>query len=136
MLGRVAGWWQSAESRLGARAFPALCLLGVLVVASFVRLDGLGNPRVFIADEGFYAPDGCVYVSAGHCGRASEATPEHPPLGKWLIGAGIKLYGFTPVGWRIAPAIAGILTVGLLFLLALQETKSLPNDFTGSLISP
>jgi dolichyl-phosphate-mannose--protein O-mannosyl transferase len=42
----------------------------------------------------------------------------HPPLGKWLIGAGIRLFGFSPAGWRVAPLIAGTLSVALLYLLA------------------
>src|SRR5918911_5703935 len=99
----------------------AACLLAVVAIASFARLDGLGTPHTFIADEGFYAPDGCVYVihDPRTCERSVESTPEHPPLGKWLIGAGIEADGFTPTGWRLAPAVAGIVTVALLFALAL-----------------
>ncbi|HEY0387582.1 MAG TPA: glycosyltransferase family 39 protein [Gaiellales bacterium] len=106
----------------------AACLLAVLAVGSFARLDGLGTPATFIADEGFYAPDGCVYAvgNARTCQRTVESTPEHPPLGKWLIGAGIRADGFTPTGWRLAPAVAGILTVGLLFVLALLLLDSVP----------
>ena len=29
----------------------------------------------------------------------------HPEVGKWLIGLGEKLFGFTPLGWRVVPAI-------------------------------
>jgi dolichyl-phosphate-mannose--protein O-mannosyl transferase len=98
-----------------------LGLIGVVLLAGFVRFDGLGTPTTFIGDEGFYAPDGCLYVHGGHqCHRSVESSPEHPPLGKWLIGLGIKATSFTPQGWRIAPAIAGTLTVALLFLLALR----------------
>jgi dolichyl-phosphate-mannose--protein O-mannosyl transferase len=53
-----------------------------------------------------------------------ESTPEHPPLGKWLIGAGIRADAYTPTGWRLAPAVAGIITVGLLFALALALLDS------------
>ena len=98
------------------------CLAAVLLLAAFVRLDGLGSPHTYVADEGFYARDGCSYVlhSERTCGVSGDTTPEHPPLGKWLIGLGIKLDGFDPSGWRIASAVAGILTVGLLFALALR----------------
>ena len=102
------------------------CLAAVLALAAFVRLDGLGSPHTYVADEGFYARDGCSYVlhSERTCGVSGDTTPEHPPLGKWLIGLGIKLDGFHPAGWRIASAIAGILTVGLLFALALRLLAS------------
>jgi dolichyl-phosphate-mannose--protein O-mannosyl transferase len=99
-----------------------LGLLLVLAVAAFTRLDGLGTPNTYIADEGFYAPDGCLYVLGNHakCQRSVEASPEHPPLGKWLIGLGIKATSYTPAGWRTAPALAGIATVAVVFVLALQ----------------
>jgi 4-amino-4-deoxy-L-arabinose transferase-like glycosyltransferase len=102
------------------------CLAAVLLLAAFVRLDGLGSPHTYVADEGFYARDGCSYVlhSERTCGVSGDTTPEHPPLGKWLIGLGIKLDGFSPSGWRIASAVAGILTVGLLFALALRLLAS------------
>ncbi len=124
--------------RIRGRGLTAVLLLVVLGVAAFTRLDGLGTPGTFIADEGFYAPDGCVYVvgNAATCGRAVESTPEHPPLGKWLIGAGIDARGFNPSGWRIAPAVAGIVTVGLLFALALVLTGSpAVAGFTGLLLA-
>jgi dolichyl-phosphate-mannose-protein mannosyltransferase len=103
-----------------------ICLAAVLLVAAFVRLDGLGSPRTFVADEGFYARDGCSYVlhDQRRCGVSGDTTPEHPPLGKWLIGLGIRLDGFDPAGWRIASAVAGILTVLLLFMLALRLLAS------------
>jgi dolichyl-phosphate-mannose--protein O-mannosyl transferase len=37
----------------------------------------------------------------------------HPPLGKLLIAAGIRVFGFTPVGWRFAALVAGVAVVGL-----------------------
>lgn len=43
----------------------------------------------------------------------------HPPLGKWIIGLGMKIFGWdNPFGWRISAAIAGILLVYLTCRLA------------------
>jgi dolichyl-phosphate-mannose-protein mannosyltransferase len=42
----------------------------------------------------------------------------HPPLAKLLMGAGLALFGVTPFGWRFAGALAGTLSVLLLYLLA------------------
>ena len=114
-----------------------LGLIVVVLLAAFVRFDGLGTPDTFIADEGFYAPDGCLYVLSSHqCDRSAEASSEHPPLGKWLIGLGIKATSFTPQGWRTAPAIAGTLTVALVFLLALRLFGSAGYaTFTGALLA-
>ena len=44
--------------------------------------------------------------------------PSHPPLGKWLIAVGIAVVGFDPVGWRVASAAAGTLTVLVTYLAA------------------
>ena len=103
-----------------------LCLLAVVALASVVRLDGLGRPGTYAADEGYYARDACWYVhhSRSLCGISAEQTPEHPPLGKWLIGLGIRVFGFTPRGWRMASAIAGIATVAVLFALAWELLAS------------
>ena len=103
-----------------------LCLVGIVLVASVVRFDALGRPGTYVADEGFYARDGCWYVhhSSRLCGIDGEQTPEHPPLGKWLIGAGIRVFGFTPRGWRMASAIAGVATVAVLFALAAELLAS------------
>jgi dolichyl-phosphate-mannose--protein O-mannosyl transferase len=45
-------------------------------------------------------------------------------LGKWLIGLGIRIFGFSPFGVRIASAVAGILTIALLYLLARKLLRS------------
>ncbi len=38
----------------------------------------------------------------------------HPPMGKWVIGAGEKLFGFEPFGWRFMVALLGTLSVLML----------------------
>lgn len=48
--------------------------------------------------------------------RGMESNPGyglvvHPPLGKWLLSIGEVLFGYSPIGWRILPIIAGVITV-------------------------
>ena len=96
------------------------CLVVVLtLLAGGLRFAGITQPRGFVFDE-FYASDGCLYVLGpnGRCLIDTEISVVHPPLGKWLIGAGIRLLGFTPAGWRLAPLVAGALSVAILYLLA------------------
>jgi dolichyl-phosphate-mannose-protein mannosyltransferase len=45
-----------------------------------------------------------------------EGRPAHPPLGKWVIALGIEAFGYTPFGWRVGVALAGSLTVLLIYL--------------------
>jgi dolichyl-phosphate-mannose--protein O-mannosyl transferase len=98
----------------------------VLAVAAVVRLVALARPLGLVFDEIFYAVDGCFYVegSSGVCGVSELTARTHPPLGKWIIGAGIKLFGYDEFGWRITAAIAGILTAGIVLLLAWRLLRS------------
>lgn len=91
-----------------------------MAVATALRLVSLGRPVSLVFDEIFYAVDGCFYVEGNPdiCGVSELTARTHPPLGKWLIGAGIKLFGFEPFGWRIVAALAGIVTVALVLFLA------------------
>ena len=125
------------RSSLWSRA-DTICLVVVILVAALVRLWTLSHPNELIFDETFYARDACWYVlhSEDVCERAADAPEVHPPLGKWLIAVGIRLDGFdcpedsvcegssTALGWRIIPALAGIVTVGLLYLLARRLLRS------------
>lgn len=97
----------------------AVLLTAITGLAGALRFAGITWPRDFVFDE-FYAADGCLYVLGpqGNCRTPTEISIVHPPLGKWLIGAGIRVFGFEPAGWRVAPLIAGTCSVALLYLLA------------------
>ncbi len=51
---------------------------------------------------------------------APETTFTHPPLGKWIIALGIKIFGRTPFGWRFFPALAGTICILLVARVALR----------------
>ncbi len=40
----------------------------------------------------------------------------HPPLGKIIIGLGIRLFGLNPFGWRFMGTLCGVLMVPLLYI--------------------
>jgi dolichyl-phosphate-mannose--protein O-mannosyl transferase len=82
-----AGWTMAI-----ALAFFGLCL---------VRLTIPATPYF---DEVHYLPAARALLQLSHL-----ANPEHPPLGKELIAAGISLFGDGPLGWRIFPALLGVL---------------------------
>lgn len=107
------------EAAVHWTALDTLLIVLVTIVAGALRLDGITHPAALVFDE-FYASDACLYVLVPQpqCAVTAEISVVHPPLGKWLIGAGIQALGFTPAGWRVAPLIAGTLTVAVLYLLA------------------
>src|SRR6188508_2030534 len=111
----------TAIARAG-RAWSRLdtVLLAVITLgAAALRFASLGRPIELVFDEIFYARDACWYVygSESVCDIAGPASRAHPPLGKWLIGSGIALFGYDPFGWRVAAALDGTLTVVLVYLL-------------------
>ncbi len=122
------------------RARARVLLVLVLAVAALARFVGLGHPAEVYFDETYYANDAVVYLegaqafrynldpSYGGTSRETDTVPVgavpgeiswvHPPLGKWGIALGILVFGKTPFGWRVVPAIFGTAAVGLVFALA------------------
>jgi dolichyl-phosphate-mannose-protein mannosyltransferase len=117
--------------------------VGITMLALFLRLWKLGRPHAFLFDETYYAKDawslwhhGYVtgYVDdansrilAGRLGGLFTSSPSmivHPELGKWLIGLGEHVFGMTPFGWRVVPAVVGALMVGVMVRLARRVTGS------------
>jgi dolichyl-phosphate-mannose-protein mannosyltransferase len=103
-----------------------LGLLAVTLLAGGLRGYALSSPGSIVWDEYYYARDACVEVKGPSpvCERAREQSNVHPPFGKELIALGIRLFGYTPFGWRIAAWAAGTLTVAVLYLLALRLFRS------------
>jgi dolichyl-phosphate-mannose-protein mannosyltransferase len=97
----------------------SIAVTALSVLAGGLRLVGITQPRGFVFDE-FYAADACLYVFGpdSRCLTTTEISVVHPPLAKWLIAVGIRVLGFSPAAWRLAPVIAGTLSVALLYLLA------------------
>ncbi len=89
------------------------------VVAVGVLAPGLTRPNAFVFDEVYYASDALDLLQRG----VEQGQPVHPPLGKWLIAAGIRVFGFTPLGWRIVPLLAGAAVVALTFVGAALLTR-------------
>ncbi|SDU48800.1 dolichyl-phosphate-mannose--protein mannosyltransferase [Jiangella alkaliphila] len=99
------------------------------VVAAVLRLIDLGRPNKIIFDETYYAKDAYSQLLFGYSRKFTEDANErildgdldvflgepsfvvHPPVGKFLIGQGIRVFGMDPFGWRIAVALCGVAMV-------------------------
>jgi dolichyl-phosphate-mannose--protein O-mannosyl transferase len=96
--------------------------IGVGAIALFalvLRLLNLGTPKGFIFDEVYYVDGARDYLAHGVEVTGSE--PEfvvHPPVGKWLIALGIKIFGDNEFGWRFMGALLGSVMVLLIALIA------------------
>ncbi|CAN5802211.1 phospholipid carrier-dependent glycosyltransferase [soil metagenome] len=94
----------------------------LLLFAAVIRLIRLAEPEELVFDETYYAKDACLYLGyrPEQCGLTGTAEQSyvHPPLGKWLIAAGIKLFGNDSFGWRISAVVFGVALVLVTYLLA------------------
>jgi dolichyl-phosphate-mannose--protein O-mannosyl transferase len=112
----------------------------VVAIAAILRFVNLGFPPTIVFDETYYAREGQELLDHGiewnyEYDDAGNITADqgpgyvvHPPLGKWLIGWGIWIarhwfgHGSTTVasissdafGWRLMPAVFGVLSVLIL----------------------
>ena len=88
--------------------------MALTLIAFLIRVFHLGTPKGLVFDEIYYVDGARDYLKYGV--EVTKGAPEfivHPPVGKWLIAAGIKLFGDHEFGWRIAVAVAGTLTIYL-----------------------
>ena len=113
-----------------------LPLLSILLGA-FLRFWHLGQPQDIAFDETYYVKDSWAIMLSGYerewpddadAGFAAGTPPEpldapsyavHPPLGKILIGLGMRLFGAGDAfGWRFSSAVAGTLMIVLVVIAA------------------
>jgi dolichyl-phosphate-mannose-protein mannosyltransferase len=102
----------------------------IVLIAGALRLIGLAHPRGKIFDETYYATEGQELFDHAVEWRPEENRGDfvvHPPLGKWIIGAGEWLFGRSghggwltngEFGWRISAVVFGTLSVLILIRVA------------------
>jgi dolichyl-phosphate-mannose--protein O-mannosyl transferase len=114
--------------------------LWVFTIAAILRYINLGEPNSKVFDEVYYANEGQQLLdhsvewrtatdSAGHVTGSYADFVVHPPLGKWIIAAGIKLFegtsAVTPAfAWRFTAALCGSLAVLIFTLTARRLFRS------------
>jgi len=94
------------------RWWHVFLLVVVTVGGALPRVLRIGAHDGFSWDESYYVPSAREYLDG-----TFSSTFEHPPLARWAIAAGIKLVGDEPLGWRLAPLLAGVATIPLTWLL-------------------
>lgn len=95
----------------------------------FTPVNASEYPALFDEQEMFEYPatyrSGTYFDEIYHARTAQEMIDgqynyenTHPPLGKFLIGLGVRVFGMTPFGWRIVGVLFGIGMLPLMFLFA------------------
>ena len=96
----------------------SFALLAIVVISAFLRFFNLATPNEVVFDEVYYVNGAQDYIQHGV--ELTDGKPEfvvHPPVGKWVIAAGIKLFGDNSFGWRFSSALVGTLSIALIFLV-------------------
>ena len=91
----------------------------IAMAALGLRLFDITAIKTLIFDEVYYVDGARDLLAYGV--EVDGENPEfivHPPIGKWLIASGIRLFGDNPLGWRFATAIAGTLMILLIAAIA------------------
>ncbi|MFF5174277.1 dolichyl-phosphate-mannose--protein mannosyltransferase [Micromonospora sp. NPDC000089] len=132
----------TVEARLDVNSWVATAV--VVGIAAVLRLVGLSWPRGKVFDEIYYARDAYGLIDKGVEWNYKDNNASyvvHPPLGKWLIGLGEWAFGYSDqelnisvpghlvtldpeIGWRIVPALAGIVSVLMLTRIARRMFRS------------
>ncbi|MGI9092221.1 MAG: dolichyl-phosphate-mannose--protein mannosyltransferase [Mycobacteriales bacterium] len=84
------------------------------LLAGVLRLWSVDYPHAKIFDEVYYPPNAQQLLQQGYESSPGRLYVVHPPLGKWCIAAGIKLFGDNTVGWRVPSGVAGAIAVVIL----------------------
>ena len=120
-----------------SRAKESATALFFTAISLLMNLWHLGTPKGFIFDEVYYAKNAHSLIQHGVELQSTGAAEfiVHPPVGKWLIGFGIKLFGFNEFGWRFASALIGAMSVGLIFYVAKKLFDSYLLSCTAALLT-
>ncbi|GAA3686156.1 dolichyl-phosphate-mannose-protein mannosyltransferase [Yimella lutea] len=133
---RLLGRPRTAQEKLWAWLGPAI----ITVIGGVLRFWELGRPHQLVFDETYYVKQGWSMMQYGYEMKPTQAVQDgkaadslftmgnwqqgvygteadfivHPPLGKWLIGAGEWIFGIdNSIGWRFAVALMGTLAIYL-----------------------
>jgi dolichyl-phosphate-mannose--protein O-mannosyl transferase len=134
----------------------------VVLIAGILRFVKLSYPPSLVFDEVYYATEGQELLdhgvewrtdtdSAGNILGSHADFVVHPPLGKWIIALGIKLFDGHPdrifglpitinmhavpsLGWRIMPAVFGVISVLILTRTARRLFRSTVLGCTAGLL--
>jgi dolichyl-phosphate-mannose--protein O-mannosyl transferase len=102
--------------------------LGIYLIAGLgflLRVINLATPKGLVFDEVYYVDAARDFLAFGV--EVTKDEPEfvvHPPLGKWFIAIGIRLFGDNEFGWRFATAVAGTISIILIGLIAQRLFRS------------
>jgi dolichyl-phosphate-mannose--protein O-mannosyl transferase len=126
-----------------ARFYDWAAPIAITLLAGVLRFWNLAQPHALVFDETYYVKDAWSQwnlgypanwpnnadrdFAAGHTDifLRTGSFVVHPPLGKWLIGLGMWMFGAdSSFAWRVAVAVFGTATVLVVYFVARELTGS------------
>lgn len=101
--------------------------LAVTLFGGILRFHHLALPKGKVFDEVYYVTGAQQLLANGVEFDLTKQTADfvvHPPLGKWIIAGGIKLFGDSEFGWRVMVALLGTLSILILTRAAQRLFRS------------
>ncbi len=130
--------WTELETRTGLeqpRYVRFTCTYGQPWLGEVVLLDAAGQPIPVtcnmpkLIDEQDTVPAVPSFLNSSyfdeiyhartaweHLNGLQPYETTHPPLGKEIIGLGVRLFGMTPFGWRFSGTLFGVLMLPALYI--------------------
>lgn len=134
--------WRTQSAAMHTRYVTLQCTLGTVSLneIAFLAADGSRIPAKIadgttegaaLLDEPDTVPDAPSYLNGMYFDEIYHARTAyeflhtmsvyewtHPPLGKIFIMLGVLVFGMTPFGWRVVPALFGAAMLPIFFTLA------------------
>ena len=111
--------WRNADAPTGW-----FITVVITALAAFTRFWGIGTPVGKQFDEVYYATEAQELLRYGYENNPGFMFIVHPSVGKWAIALSSAVFGNNETGWRVAPAVAGTLSVLLMVRIARRMFRS------------
>ncbi len=95
----------------------------IIIASALLHLGLMWFPNDLVLDEQYY-----IEASRDYLQQGALHQPEHPPLAKLFITAGMQIFGDNQFGWRIMPIIFGLL--GIFFFYRICRHFQFSNTVT------
>lgn len=106
---RVSSWFRIRENQV---------IFSLVLLTLLFHLFVVPDAKVLVFDEHHYVTEARSIIH-----ERALTTPEHPPLGKLFIAAGILAFGDNPWGWRIPSVIFAVGSLVLFYLICRRLAK-------------
>jgi predicted membrane-bound dolichyl-phosphate-mannose-protein mannosyltransferase len=123
--------WFTYKENIAVCIMAALMLtMHIVFIANPPSLNTSVDPPTpnYLGDEVFYVKEANLFLHG-----AGMERPEHPPVAKWLIAAGIFVFGDNTVGWRACSILFAIISIFLFYFICqslIRRESSVANIMT------